>query len=611
MPRRARFACNACRRLKRKCPRELPSCSLCIRLEKDCEYPPRAVQTSSAGAGPGARSPPQNRAAGAHVESPPAGQGILDTLNSAMQQPSSFGHVASDALTMYFLDSEGWNKPLSPNQPSTITTDPNCPLYAEAQDVCLSMSWHMPLPEKPAHRVAVEEEQEQEHPPISPAPEVQKILDCYFSTIHPWLPLLSKKHLRRILAQSTSSISGVYALLLSCMKLLAEPLSPTLPTTASLGYRAAKEALLRVESASPPSLALLQSVILLAVYELGHGVYPAAYLRVGHASRLALMFGLHDRRHAAQLFRDTATWTAREEERRAWWAVFVLDRLAHQGLEGVPLSTPEPCPGELLPSPEHAWDAGAVGFNEPLFAAAFSDNTSLGGFANLCQAAHILGRVLRHRYEKKSGGDMEFAFRIAEATQLHSLLVSLQAHLANVSCAGAGAAAAEQQRQQPWSANTRGEAILSHISLALCFSARLILYGQYACNERLCTDHGRLSEEAKIQRLSLDGIVEVARATHQLVRRILDDIATLKDNEDRQGYPATSPLICACLFAAAQEAEWWILEHEDMEAVTWLKDIAELLAVMEKRWHIAGVYMAQIRKWPTYNSIMGGWRDRL
>ena len=74
------------------------------------------------------------------------------------------------------------------------------------------------------------------------------------------------------------------------------------------------------------SLQLLRSAIIIAICEIGHGIYPAGYLSVGHAARLGFMIGLHDREKAPQLFKEAETWSQCEEERRTWWAVIILDR---------------------------------------------------------------------------------------------------------------------------------------------------------------------------------------------------------------------------------------------------------------------------------------------
>jgi hypothetical protein len=72
-------------------------------------------------------------------------------------------------------------------------------------------------------------------------------------------------------------------------------------------------------------LGLVQALILLALYEFGHGIYPGAYLTIGRAVRLATMIGLQSERYAKKLFVGPGTWTLCEEQRRAWWAILILD----------------------------------------------------------------------------------------------------------------------------------------------------------------------------------------------------------------------------------------------------------------------------------------------
>ena len=91
-------------------------------------------------------------------------------------------------------------------------------------------------------------------------------------------------------------------------------------------YAQAKRLYSLVESSGMMSLHLLQSSILIAVYEVGHGIHPPAYLSAGNAARLGIVMGLHDRSNATQMFKRAETWTLREEERRTWWAALVLDR---------------------------------------------------------------------------------------------------------------------------------------------------------------------------------------------------------------------------------------------------------------------------------------------
>ncbi|KAL7623596.1 hypothetical protein AAE478_005148 [Parahypoxylon ruwenzoriense] len=446
---------------------------------------------------------------------------------------------------MFFLDSEVCVKPLPPS-------DSGRPMASEAT-------------------------------PYGISSETYTIYDKYFSTAHQWIPILSRKLTRRNLLESKSTVNDPSQLLLMCMKLVSDPLSPEASARADRTYMKVLQSLLEAENAYLPCLQLLQSIILISVYEIGHAIYPAAYLRVGHASRLCIMMGLHDRRNAPQLFKSTFTWTAREEERRAWWAVFCLDRIINQGISGLSLAAPELSPGELLPCSERSWDEGGVGFNEPLFAASFSNNTSLGSFANVCQAAHVLGRVLRHRDELHST-NVSLDFRIAEAKQLRNILVSLSSHLSDVYREGG---------DEPFEGS-------GSLSLALCLSALLILYEIYACNEKYSADHGRSSEEATMQREAMKGIFDTVRCTWQLARQLLGSIHQAGGSE----LESLSPFLCHCLYTAAGECEWLLLEQEDPSAGVWLRDIVKLLEVMCERWRVTGVYLSEIYKWPGYNSLV-------
>lgn len=85
-----------------------------------------------------------------------------------------------------------------------------------------------------------------------------------------------------------------------------------------------KHHLIRLEQAGSLSITILQSMILLAVYELGHGIYPAAYFTIGSCARYAVALGL-DNDILAWNHSDSG-WGAMEEKHRAWWAIVILER---------------------------------------------------------------------------------------------------------------------------------------------------------------------------------------------------------------------------------------------------------------------------------------------
>jgi hypothetical protein len=138
--------------------------------------------------------------------------------------------------------------------------------------------------------------------------------------------MLSHKRLFQRVKNFSADADMGLALLLLCMTLVSEvPSEQEQPATSPI-YCMAKDFYSRVENSWLISLHLLQSAIIIAIYEIGHGIYPAEYLSVSHAARLGIKIGLHDREKAPQLFKEAETWSQCEKERRTWWAVIILDR---------------------------------------------------------------------------------------------------------------------------------------------------------------------------------------------------------------------------------------------------------------------------------------------
>ena len=162
---------------------------------------------------------------------------------------------------------------------------------------------------------------------ISSSP-LQSLCSTYWLRTHTWLPILSRKRVSEKVDKFSAATDAGLAILLLCMKLVSQLPSELEHPALSALYCLAKGSLSRLEHAGLISLQLLQSAILIAVYEIGHAIYPASYLSISHAARLGIMMGFHCK-YAAQLFKDPETWTYREEERRAWWAIVILDRYVY------------------------------------------------------------------------------------------------------------------------------------------------------------------------------------------------------------------------------------------------------------------------------------------
>lgn len=146
----------------------------------------------------------------------------------------------------------------------------------------------------------------------------------FFAHIHLWMPFISKKRFyESYLDPSFQSQPDIVLLLLS-IKLITT-LPPTHPRNARTPlYYATKHFHLEIEGSSIFSLPVLQAGVLLALYELGHALYPAAYLTIGACARYAFALGINISPVVNR--RKVLTLVEVEERRRIWWAIVILDR---------------------------------------------------------------------------------------------------------------------------------------------------------------------------------------------------------------------------------------------------------------------------------------------
>lgn len=156
--------------------------------------------------------------------------------------------------------------------------------------------------------------------------DIQAVVGAYFASVHTWLPFVSKKRLQQNLHYLLNELGADLALLFVCMKLITQPPPQGSDTPITSLYWTAKQFYSMVEANNTYSVYLIQAAILLALYEISHAIYPAAYLSTGTCARLGHAMGLHEKKHTQQMLRRPDTWTEQEEIRRVWWAVIILDR---------------------------------------------------------------------------------------------------------------------------------------------------------------------------------------------------------------------------------------------------------------------------------------------
>jgi hypothetical protein len=232
---------------------------------------------------------------------------------------------------------------------------------------------------------------------------------------------------------------------------------------------------------------------------------------------------------------------------------------------------PDPVQDELLPINDEDWHEGKIVPSEPLFTASFSSSTSLGSFAKMCQAAHMLSKVMHHRANKRTSQHVESLLPEAQALHLalSALHLSIQEHTP-------GGTSPDYQRKS------------SIIALSLCCSAQLLLYNLYGCNEPLAlAEQSRIAMETEMQKVSLDGIKSISFTTMPNIAR-----ANIE-----------CPLIAQGIYHAATECAWFIWEDYEPQMYGALEDLILELKSISESWDVATKYLELLHQGGVLNLV--------
>lgn len=160
----------------------------------------------------------------------------------------------------------------------------------------------------------------------------EEIGSHFFDTVHAWLPMVSRKRFYedlRIHSENVDACADLAFLLLG-MKLITwqppseDDVSPEKQTARTATYIETKRFGLEIEATGMFSLRVLQGLLLVALYEVGHAIYPAAFMSIAACVRYAHALGLQP--GGLQRLKLPLSWVEEEERKRVWWAAFLLDR---------------------------------------------------------------------------------------------------------------------------------------------------------------------------------------------------------------------------------------------------------------------------------------------
>lgn len=252
----AKQACVSCHAQKRKCSRQLPRCDLCQKKGRTCEYPPEALP---------------------------------DRVESEFE---SLGLAENNFPALFFLDT--WlfhNRHRAvPAVEAKLPRHIESILAADTREVLEGLLGQYFAKVHPSFPVC-----------RSPPPTYIVCVEPGRADFSACVDTVSKLKIRRYLDSPTripgSSHRPDMLFLVMAVRLMCLTTTPDRAADGSTPlYRQAKECYAALEMQGVITPVLLQGLLLLTYWEVGHAVYPAAFLSVGSCARLGQALGIHKQR---------------------------------------------------------------------------------------------------------------------------------------------------------------------------------------------------------------------------------------------------------------------------------------------------------------------------
>ncbi|KAA8575522.1 hypothetical protein MFRU_002g00320 [Monilinia fructicola] len=536
---RAPQACVTCKKQKRKCDKALPSCGLCSRMQRHCDYTEQSpapthedinalrmklIELEAKVNGGNMHPPPYATSSGAI---PNNGPEYMQPQMPAYAGPqeSPFNNIDNKFPVMAVLDNEVFrNEGLPVPRPSV-----NIP--AEVNQL------------------------------LANGPSVPAVILEYFGTVHHCLPIISHKRLERTLSTPWDGGADL-TLLFLCMKLITSKPVDGQDCGQNPMYIAAKRFVALLEASGMVSLILLQANILITLFEYGQAIYPAAWMSAGWCSRYAILLGINGFDTSSQLIGSVDTWTEQEERYRTWWGVLILDRMVSIGSKSHLLTTQEPKEEDPLPVEDAAWDHGDMTQTIQRYVST-SLTESVTPFARLCQGSVLLGNVLRHHYTEKIPSEtarFDIAYQLFENCSVLARRVNEEAIASR-------------------------DYLMLATPLAIIYSAIIALLDPYSCPTDRSCGAASSSEKGIMMNQAIKGLQDFSHSVVEFSERVNNQAQTQQDLDK------VSPLIMDSLWAAGQHYMWVWKESRDAQSQVALESIRNCLRKFQTRWRNAAEYL--------------------
>ncbi|KAF9776146.1 hypothetical protein IL306_005708 [Fusarium sp. DS 682] len=383
----------------------------------------------------------------------------------------------------------------------------------------------------------------------------------YFATVHTWFPMISKK--RMDMGLPIQNAGPDLAMLFLGMKLIT---TPAINITDSALYDTAKSFLASLESNGVVSLLCLQAMVIIALYEYSHAIYPAAWMTVGSCARYSDVLGLTAGDHA--ILGQPTTWTEAEERRRVWWSIYILDKLVSMGSRKRCV-LPDLQPEGKLPVDDDAWDRGEVGMALG-HSASVQYQVPQSAFARLCQVSMYLGRAIAFARDNSP----MTTFRIANVMSLVQELL------------GFGTVVEDESK-------TLGTfSLLS--PRCIIRSALFVALDRFTCPEKISAEPGyidsrgeKTQKELELQTRSMQILEQASESS----RGLSSDILSINGADLGQ----VSPFILDSMYAGGATFHWFFGESGNDLNRTAAAQIELFLEEMSNRWRLGSTYREMMK----------------
>ncbi|RAK98132.1 fungal specific transcription factor domain-containing protein [Aspergillus ibericus CBS 121593] len=208
--------------------------------------------------------------------------------------------------------------------------------------------------------------------------------EIFLSSCQRWVAILHKATVRERYRNLQVHGSRDFFLLLLAMGMITRPLmSGNKPDFLRESmYEAVKQLFWDKDSVARPSVTLIQTGVLLSVYEYGHGLLNPSYVTISVCSSMAQVIGLCSPLQAPSLPRLGSP-SSQDEVLHTWWGIVIHERMislkSHLPIRHLHMQDPKVMDNKLLEAelhtimPKLAIDSHYAAFYLPARAAIWSD----------------------------------------------------------------------------------------------------------------------------------------------------------------------------------------------------------------------------------------------